>query len=182
MVDRFRNRAKRPNIPRVSKQTLRPQPPRQFPRVHDEDYVGGPGEAPAWIVTPTTSISEWYVYWALERILGPEGEGKWGYQISSNNSATIIDFVIWDREPRLALRVQSERFHIATLQRRHTYDRLQREMLERSGYKVIELYEEHFIRDKTGRAAMAVVRDALKGRERPSPIRYKTGRARPVRR
>lgn len=181
MVERFQGRAGRPQIPKVKKQTLRPQPPQQFPRVWSAEYLGGPGEAPAWIITPTTSASEWMIYWALEKTLGPQGEGKWGYQISSNNSSTIIDFVVWDRTPRIAIRVQSERYHLATLQHKHTYDRLQREMLERSGYKVIDVYEEHFLGDKTGRAAIAVTKDALKGIERPSPIRYKTGMSRPVR-
>lgn len=181
MPSPFTGRARRPKIPKVKRQTIRPEPPRQFPRVHSDTYVGGPGEAPGWIITPSTSVSEWYIYWALEKKLGKQGEGKWGYQISSNNSSTIIDFVVWDREPRIAIRVQSERYHIATPQRRQTYDRLQREMLERSGYKVIDVYEEHFLGDKTGKAALAVVSDALKWRERPSPIKYKTGIARPVR-
>ena len=167
-------------IPKIKRQTLRPEPMRPFQPVLGAKKIGGPGEAPAWIITPTTSRSEWFIWWALMQILGPPGESSWGYQISSNNSATIIDFVVWDRQPRIAIRVQSERYHISTLQSKHTYDRQQREMLERSGYVVIDVYEEHFLKDKSGFAAIMVTKDALKHIERPSPIRYKTGMAKPV--
>ncbi len=54
-------------------------------------------------------------------------------------------------------------------------------MLQRSGYKVIDVYEEHFLRDQTGKAAILVVKDALKGIQRPSPIKYRTGKSRPAR-
>jgi hypothetical protein len=168
------------SIPKVKRQTAMPQPKKVFGSAGRRVFFGGPELFAAQFIGPTTSKSEGYIYWALLKVLGPAGEGSWGYQISSNNSATIIDFVIWNQQPRLAWRVQSERFHIATLQYKHTYDRLQKEMLERSGYKVIDLYEEHFLKDKTGRAAILLVKDALKGRQRPSPIRYKTGLARPV--
>lgn len=181
MVDRFKRRSDRPTIPRVEKKTARPQPPRRFPRPTKGAYVGGPGIAPAWIITPTTSVSEWYIYWALRKIKGDAGDGNWGYQISSNNSKTIIDFVIWDANPRIAIRVQSERFHIAVPNDKHRYDKLQREMLERSGYKVIDVYEEHFLRDKTGQAAILIVKDALKGIQKPTPIKYRTGASRPAR-
>lgn len=179
-MDGIRERSRRARIPKVDRQTLRPQPPKPFASIRIERKTGGPGATPAWIITPTTSRSEWFIFWALLKLLGQPGEGSWGYQISSNNSQSIIDFVIWDRKPRIAIRVQSERFHIATHQDKHTYDRLQKEMLERSGYKVIDVYEEHFIRDESGFAAIMVTKDALRGHQRPSPIRYKTGMARPV--
>jgi hypothetical protein len=172
----------RPKIPKVEKHSLRPEPPRKFPRGSFRGvYTGGPGPAPAWIITPTTSESEWFIFWALLQLLGPPGNDNWGYQISSNDGRTIIDFVIWVNRTRTAVRVQSERFHVATSARRQTYDRLQRQMLERSGYKVIDVYEEHFLHDKTGFAAIMVCKDMLRGIERPSPITYKTGMSRPTR-
>ena len=168
-------------IPKVQKQTLRPEPPKKFPKGGFKGrYTGGPGPAPAWIITPTTSASEWFIFWALLQILGEPGEGSWGYQISSNGGRAIIDFVIWNRPTRLAIRVQSEWYHIAVLQRKQTYDRQQKEMLKRSGYDVNDVYEEHFLHDKTGFAAIMVMKDAIRGIERPSPISYKTGKSRPV--
>lgn len=181
MPSEFTRGSKRAQIPKVKRVTRWPEPKKVYGEVGKLVQQGGPELLAARFIGPTTSKSEGYIWWALEKVLGPPGETSWGYQISSNNSATIIDFVVWDRQPRIAIRVQSERFHIATLADRHTYDRQQREMLERSGYKVVDVYEEHFLKDKSGFAAIMVVKDALKGIERPSPIAYKTGQSRPVR-
>lgn len=170
-----------PRIPKVEKHTLRPEPPRKFPRGSFKGvYTGGPHQFALQFKGPTTSISEGYIFWALLQLEGPPGNDNWGYQISSNDGRTIIDFVIWKYKPRIAIRVQSERYHIAVLNRQQRRDRQQKEMLERSGYVVIDVYEEHFLHDKTGFATIMVVKDALKHIERPSPITYKTGKSRPV--
>jgi hypothetical protein len=181
MPSKFTRGQGRPQIPKVEKHTLRPEPPRKFPRGSFKGiYTGGPGQFALQFKGPTTSISEGYIFWALLGLKGEPGNDTWGYQIKSSNGAAIIDFVIWDTEPRIAIRVQSERYHLAVLNRKQTRDRLQKQILERSGYKVIDVYEEHFLGDKTGFATIMVVKDALKGIERPSPITYKTGKSRPV--
>lgn len=181
MPSKFQGRSRAARIPQVPRQTLRPEPPRKFSRILKAKRMQGPGIAPKGFVKATTSRSEWFIYWALLRILGPAGENEWGFQISSNNGGAIIDFVIWKYKQRLAFRVQSERFHLATASEKHRYDILQRQMLERSGYKVVELYEEHFLKDESGQAAIKLVKLALKGIEKPSPITYKTGQSRPAR-
>lgn len=127
------------------------------------------------------SKTECYVYWALEQILGDEGE-QWSYQESQLGGrqmpgGAVVDFIYWS-EPPVAMRIQSFYFHQAVSPFIKIKDAEQRIALETAGYNVIELWEQDFIFDQTGQAVKAVVRDALSGTERPNPLA--TGLARVV--
>lgn len=158
------------------RKTQKPRPPKEFSQAKKTVYVGGPGEPPAWFMkTGIVSRSEWFIYWALRKVKGPPGDFSWANQVPAGGGrgqrgGAIIDFVIWDQEPRLAIRIQTDRFHIASPTSIHSYDEASKRMLERVGYKVIDIYEQHFLSDKSGKAAIAIVREALKGQQRPNPI------------
>lgn len=173
-----------PRIPKVPRQTQKPGVPKVFAPAKRTAYKSGPGEPPKGFVIGTTSRSEWYIYWALLKVKGKAGESSWGFQIDAGGGrgtkgGAVIDFVVWDQEPRLAIRVQTERFHEATHNRTHVYDETSKRMLERIGYKVIDVWEVHFITDESGQAAISIVKDALRGIERPSPVTWRTSVARP---
>lgn len=166
------------------RRTQRPRPPAIFQTGKRRIQLDGPGEPPVGFVSGTTSLSEWYIYWAFLKVKGPEGESSWGFQIDAGGGrgrrgGAVIDFVVWDQEPRLAIRIQTERYHIAVRQQVQTFDETSKRMLERLGYKVIDIYEEHFIRDKSGRMSIILVREALQGKQRPSPLTLPQSRARP---
>lgn len=161
----------------------RPRPPRAVASGTRVSHKSGPGLPPAGFLGATTSLSEWYIYWAFLKVKGPMGQTSWGYQIDAGGGrgaagGAVIDFVVWDQEPRLAIRIQTERYHVATRNRTQMYDERSKRMLERLGYKVIDIWEQNFIKDKSGRAAIQKVRMALKGLQDPNPITAPTSLAR----
>ncbi len=168
-----------------ARKTQRPRPPAVFASGKQRQILSGPGLPPPGFIIGTTSLSEWYIYWAFTKVKGRPGENSWGFQIDAGGGrgtkgGAVIDFVVWDQEPRLAIRIQTERYHIAVPGRVQAYDETSKRMLERIGYKVIDIYEEHFIRDKSGQMAIVLVKEALQGKQRPSPITLPQSRARPA--
>lgn len=159
----------------------KPRPPNAIARGTRVAHRSGPGDAPPGFVTATTSLSEWYIYWAFLVLKGKENYNSWGFQVPINGRSAIVDFMVWDQEPRLAIRIQTERWHIAAPSRVQMYDERSKRMLERMGYKVIDIYEQNFIKDKSGRAAIMKVKMALKGQQDPNPITAPTSLARPGR-
>lgn len=169
----------------VPREVQRPTGPRFLNQKRDVSE-SGPGEPPPGFVTATTSREEWVIYWALTKILGPPERGSWSYQSNllggrERAGGAVADFVITNRRPSLIIRVQTERFHIATEYEKQARDELQKASLERAGFRVLDVYAEHFMRStnfETGQAAIAVVWDALKGIQRPNPITSRTSLAR----
>lgn len=121
----------------------------------------GPGDAPEQFRGGTTSISEWYIYWALEQIRGPEGEGDWSYQQSFLGGrriygGAIVDFVLWEKGYAIGLRIQTFYFHLASpLQSiKQATDLEQKVALENGGdLYVVDIYEQNYIHDPSGNAA-----------------------------
>jgi hypothetical protein len=114
------------------------------------------------------------------KLLGPEGM-KWSYQSKvmggrKQPGGAVPDFLY--RETNTIFRVQTERYHIAVPHYTQFKDREQYRAVSRAGFKVIDIYEEHFIGDATGQQAIAVTWDAIKGEQRPSPLANRTSRAR----
>lgn len=163
----------------------RPRSPTRLPRGPKlyqgaRTIVAGPGEPPSDFVRPTTSKTEWMVYWALAEIYknpvdprrGPfiGGPPDWAYQEGTGGDGTRSkpDFVIY-RKKRLILRVQTEYRHLFTDIQKQTYDRLQK--IFQSNYNdVVDLYDVDFVNDKTGQAVIIVVKNALGLIQRPDPI------------
>lgn len=147
--------------------------------------VGGPGLPPAGFVGPTTSASEWIVYWALARIFNdPPGDRvrlapffggtDWGYQINAQNGrrsrgGSVVDFEVFLPGEDVGVRLQTWRFHIAAGPKKQGYDLVQAEDLSR--FMVIkDVFEQDILGDPTGAKAIRTMVDLLGGRFRINPI------------
>jgi hypothetical protein len=121
----------------------------------------GPGDAPAQFRGGTTSISEWYIYWALEQVRGPEGEANWSYQQSflggrRVTGGAIVDFVLWEKGYAIGLRIQTFYFHLASpLQSEKQAADLEQKVALQDGTDlyVVDIYEQNYIHDPSGTAA-----------------------------
>jgi hypothetical protein len=141
-------------------------------------HTGGPGQPPPDFVTNTTSASEWVIYWASKRAFDPDqdprqppffGGRDWYYQSQvlsrirdshAKSVSTNVDFIYQFSYPYVAVRLQSYRFHEDVDAFKQAYDRIQLARL--SGvYEVVDIYEEDFIGDPTGEAAILVVKAAV---------------------
>lgn len=136
----------------------------------------GPGDPPAGFIGGTNSVSEWYIYWALEKLLGPEGQ-YWTYQSSylggrHIRGGAVVDFVVFTPRYNIGLRIQTFYFHLAAGSYKQADDYTQRTNLESYGLKIIDIYEQTYIGDTTGKAALYVTQLALQGIELPNPRAY----------
>lgn len=145
--------------------------------------VGGPGVAPAGFIGGTNSQSEWYIYWALTKILGPEGY-IWSYQQSFLGGrhlpgGAVVDFVVYYELYAVGMRIQTYFFHEASLMGsyKHASDLEQRISLTDNGLIVVDIYEQNFIHDATGKAAIQQVLRAMQLVEEFNP--RATGTVRP---
>lgn len=137
---------------------------------------GGCGDPPPGFIGGSNSLSEWLFYCALEKELGPEGV-DWTYQSSYlggryMRGGAVIDFVIFTPRYNIGIRIQSFYFHVSAEQEKQSSDLEQRIRLEQYGLRVIDVYEQDFIGDRTGNAARRLVRMALAGEEMPNPRAY----------
>lgn len=137
--------------------------------------ASGPGEPPEGFVGGTTSKSEWYLYWALTKVLGPEEEGDWSYQNSmlggrSTKGGAVVDFVIDMNPIFLGIRLQTHQFHLFDTGYQKTSDREQLIALSDWDFIVIDVYENQFIEDETGASAIQVVLACLRQEFRPDPL------------
>jgi hypothetical protein len=137
----------------------------------------GPGEPPEGFVGGTTSRSEWYVYWAMTKLMGPEGN-NWAFQESFLGGryipgGSVADFVAYTSVGQIIMRVQSFYFHTSEDSFKQGYD-IRQKTSTIAAYagdlQVIDLWEQDFIHDPSGRAVIEVVQDALAGIERRNPI------------
>jgi hypothetical protein len=167
--------------------------PRLLGLARDPKLLSGPGEPPPGFVGPTTSRSEWILYWALAKVFNDpinprlppfHGGEDWSYQTSveggrRERGGAVVDFVIYLPGQKIGLRLQTERFHVFAGPGKQSYDAVQERNLSR--YMTIkDLYEQDLgLDDRTGRTAVARVVDLLGGRRRIDPVT--TQRARRVR-
>lgn len=172
-----------PTGPRIFKLGTRPQ------------YVGqGPGEPPPDFKTAHTSRDEWDFYWALAKVTKtpkdprkpPFTGGEWwqyqrpesptdlGLGVGRVAGGSVSDFVILSPNRRATvIRIQTERFHIATSPTTQMRDLFIRDHL-RGVEKVVDVYSSDWIGDPTGEAVCRIAALAIKGIELPSPIRYRS--------
>lgn len=149
----------------------------------------GPGEPPVGLVTQWTSITEWYVYWAMAKVLGTPSDPRkppftggvnWQYQKALDGGrqlrgGQVLDFVVFNGTQSIGIRVETERYHIFTSAQKQAEDFYQR--THSSGVDiVISIFDQDFMGDPTGAAACKVVAEALKGQQPANPIRYGTAR------
>jgi hypothetical protein len=145
----------------------------------------GPGEPPPGFVTPTTSATEWYVYWALAKIyedpLDPR-QGpffgrklKWGYQIGLDGGRSaggaVVDFLI-DEVPsgkRLGIRVVTQYFHLGQGSGKIAQDETQKANLMKY-IDVYDLYDTEVLDDRTGEKSIIATKKALSMIHSSDPI------------
>jgi hypothetical protein len=130
------------------------------------------------------SIDELYPYWALTKILGPEGI-NWFYQKSEMGGrhlpgGSVLDFSIEDRYPRIALRVQTERFHVGVGSQKHAYDYEQMLFLSQMGFEVRDIFSHQYLSDPTGQRCLKLVYAVLNGLSQPNPAQVGSVSVRPA--
>jgi hypothetical protein len=174
-----------PSLPTPQGLPPRPRVPTRLPTGPKRyrggrEVVAGPGEPPPGFVRPTTSKTEWFVYWALWKIFGTPRDARegpffggppfWAYQEGTGGDGTRSkpDFTVY-RPRRLIIRVQTEFRHLFTDNAKQAYDRLQR-VAQSNHNTVVDLYDFRFINDKTGQAVIIETKAAIGLIERPDPI------------
>lgn len=165
-----------------------PTGPRDFARRFDPTLIGGPMPIPTDFVRATTSGEEWYLYWALYRVLEPSEDpreppysgskdpSKWTYQSFFDQGrralgGAVVDFVIFPYADynSILIRLQTENFHIFTDVQKHTYDWKQAQRLGKYG-EVYDIFSQQIVEDATGQSAIMAVKDCLSGRLEPNPL------------
>lgn len=134
----------------------------------------GPGDPPEGFVGGTTSLSEWYLYWAFSVILGPEGL-DWSYQsgmLGSRNTpgGAVVDYVVYQGSVSLLVRLQTYRFHLSAPADQQVHDIEQFIALSSPDTIVIDVYEDQFLFDETGQAAIKLVVDIINRRIVQNPM------------
>jgi hypothetical protein len=136
----------------------------KLPKQRKADWIRLP--PPPGMLNGNTSLDEWFVHEALQKIKGPERLGSWQWQFPALGGrkipgGAVIDFAILDVSPRIAFRIQTPRYHYATDEARKQYDRAQKAALTDNGWFVVDLWSEYFINDLSGRAVLYHVRRGL---------------------
>lgn len=135
-----------------------------------QNIGGGPGLAPAGFIGGATSQSEWYFYWALTQLRGPEGlEGRWDYQSGQQGGrrvvgGSILDFTCYENEYIIGIRIQTFYFHLAAPGGAYKVaDDLQQKIHLQDGTDlyIVDVYEQDYIHDESGDAVMREARRAL---------------------
>lgn len=172
-----------------------PQGPRMFNWTRKEViHIGGPGVPPPGFVGGQNSASEWFVYWALFRILTPEldprqsgppfyGTEQFSYQkaeLGSHSRAlgsAVADFVVHLGAELIILRLQSAFFHLLAPASKQALDSIQLVNLMgmnagMTTINVVDLYEQSFFGPGTedGQAVIVVVKEALGLIRRVDPL------------
>jgi hypothetical protein len=163
---------KRAKIPRPPRPTITPQGPKGLGLQRKPILLGKivPEMFPG---VEFASIDELYPYWALTKLIGPEGMG-WYYQKSEQGGrhlpgGSVLDFSIEDREPKIAMRVQTERFHVGVSSHKRAYDYEQMLFLSQGGFVVHDIFSHQYIHDESGQACLRLCYAILNGFAQPNP-------------
>lgn len=157
-----------------------------------EQKIAGPGPVPPGFVRGKNSASEWPPYWALARIFGvpadprtgPPFQGGWPFwtyqeyvQGPTYSGDTNIDFFVYHppRGRAVAIRIQTEHFHLYVDNRKQIYDRMQSANLS-GAFDVVDIYEQDYLNDKTGQSIVLLMKDAIGLLRRRDPILTGTAR------
>ena len=157
--------------------------PRLLGLAKDPQIIAGPGLPPPGFVGPTTSASEWVLYWALAKVFDdPEnprlppflGGRDWSYQISveggrRERGGSVVDMVIFLPGEKIGVRLQTERFHVFAGPKKQSYDLIQEKNLSRF-MTIRDVFEQDILPAGDGSKAIAAVVNLLGGRRRISPI------------
>lgn len=182
-LQRYPRKEQRP-ITKRTRITIHAQGPRSLNLRSPQGYLAsGPGDAPDGFTTASTSRDEWIIYWALSKIFnapvdprdgpynGDEVGGTWTFQSSFRTGpvgGARIDFVVFLAWENVAIRVQSERFHVFADPEIQAYDRVQAISLG-DQFRVEDVYSQDFIQDRSGQAAIVEVKRILAGGDTINP-------------
>lgn len=149
-------------------------------------YEGGPEEFvrknPQLFRTGTTSRDEGFFYWGLWKVIGKENVPgnmgiSWTYQSKVGGGSTtpggaVVDFIIRGvmQGYDLGVRIVTKRFHNQAGPLKQATDEAQRFSLLENGVYALDIQSKDYIFDKTGRAAIRAVNDALTLTPGLSPI------------
>lgn len=178
----------RRRIPTLRTLAKLPEGPQIVQAIRRPDFQSGPGEPPPGFLNGQNSRVEWVAYWALAKIYGTPldprqgpftgGPPNWQYQTPLMGSyrrqlnSAVVDFLI-DGEPKpVAIRLQTEFFHLITDAAQQARDRTQRMELENYG-PVIDVYDFELIGEndnETAQKAVTTMKAAIGRIERPDPI------------
>lgn len=127
-----------------------------------------------WQSTGTTSLSEGILYWALEKLLGPEGI-QWTFQESRMGGrhrlgGAVVDFIIYIDNVSIGVRVQTYRFHQNVDPRKQAYDVEQFRALTGPRTIIIDVFESQYIDDPTGETAIKLMLEVINKRWRINPL------------
>ncbi len=179
--------------PRLRSVPARPRGPERYYQAEGANIRSGPGEPPPGFITFSNSRAEWWVYWALAKVLGwPKDPrrppfvgwpGLWTYQVPFEGGRTvrggqIVDFIVHGpitAQGDIALRIQTERYHLFVDAVKHAIDFLLHVRLSRY-QRTVNLYEQDFIKDPSGQAVCIEVKRAIFGGSASNPLRAGTAR------
>ena len=182
-MDRPRKPSQITTLPKLRGNPIRPTGPAILHVA--ETYVGGYGEPPAGFVVGQTSITEWIVYWSLAKIyddpkdprIPPYFGGRdWSYQVPKGGKwvralgSAVVDFIVYQGNTALAIRVQTEHFHIFTDNRKQANDAMQRVNLSADDLTVLDLYDTELLGDPSGQKAIVNIKRLLGQIERINPM------------
>jgi hypothetical protein len=163
---------RRPKIPRPPRPTYKPAGPKELGLERKVVIVTAivPEMFPG---VEFASYDELLPYWALTKAIGPEGLG-WFYQKSEMGGrhlpgGSVLDFSIENQEPKIAIRVQTERFHVGVSSHKRAYDYEQKIFLEQQGFTVRDIYSHQYLHDETGQACLRLIWGILQGWIQPDP-------------
>lgn len=176
--------------PKLRTPSRLPTGPRAFHQPAQK--IAGPGPVPPGFVRGKNSASEWPPYWALATIFGlprdpragPPFQGAWPfwtyqeYATGPTYSGDVnIDFFV-HHPPRgraVAIRIQTERYHLFVDNRKQIYDRLQAMNLS-GAFDVVDIYEDDYLNEPTGQAIVVLIKNAIGLLRSPDPILVGTAR------
>lgn len=176
-----------PKPPTLRHQPQRPTGPRFVPK--QEMVMGGPGDQP-WpgFITGQNSLTEQNAYWALGVIFNNPPRDKikfppfvggwpdWGYQVpllgdhSRAIGSAVVDFAVFQGGTKIAIRIQTEFFHLTTTAVKHASDVIQRAQLEAVGYDVIDIYDNQLLHDPSGQKYIITMKQAIGRLQQINPI------------
>jgi hypothetical protein len=163
---------KRARIPRPPRPTIYPQGPKGL-GLQKKPVVYNTITPEMFPGVEFASYDELLPYWAFTKILGPEGL-NWYYQKSEMGGrhlpgGSVLDFSIEDREPKIAVRVQTERFHVGVNSEKRAYDYEQMLFLSQSGFVVHDIFSHQYLHDETGQTCLRLCWAILNGFVQPNP-------------
>lgn len=183
MTDRPRNLNAPVKLPSLRTNAVRPTGPRRLRII--EQFIGGYGDPPPNFVGGQNSVTEWIVYWALFKIFDPRADPRkppffglkpyFDYQTAELGGyvraigSAVVDFLVHMGRTHVALRIQTEFFHIFTDERKHAYDLIQRANLARN-LTVIDVYDNDLLGDPSGQKAIISLKRALNLIEDINPV------------